>query len=82
MSYLPKCTCATKRQDDLCPVHALGARRRQRNRALMAVRRGHLSRALYDAWLRRYPRPKVSPYGAISKKVYGCQENQRTCEDG
>jgi len=67
--YLPDCNCHIKREDERCPIHAPGARRREVVRALRACQRGQLSLKKYEQWLAKYRRPAVSPYGAIKEKV-------------
>ena len=59
--YLPECSCATRAEDELCPVHALGAYKRELRRAYKAMKRGKVKAADYYAWLEKYrePTPKI-----------------------
>ena len=60
--YLPECTCETRTEnDELCLVHARGARKRELKRAYKAMKRGKVKAADYYAWLEKYrePTPKI-----------------------
>lgn len=62
---LPDCTCATRKEDERCPIHAPGARRRHQRRAWRAVERGEITREAYYEWLDKYRKSVVKPFGSI-----------------